>query len=160
LLLAGIDEAGYGPTLGPLCVGMSLFRVRDWSPGDEAPDLWKLLRAAVCTKATSAKRRIPIADSKALKLANDHKTKHPLVHLERGVPASLRALADDGVPDDEALFARLGARLESRPWYTGGPRPLPVAISAGQLAIAASRIAGSCEGAGVEMVDLRCLIVP
>ena len=82
LLLAGIDEAGYGPTLGPLCVGMTLFRVRDWEPGQEAPDLWKLLSGTVCKKPSDARRRIPIADSKALKLANDTKTRHPLVHLE------------------------------------------------------------------------------
>ena len=160
LLLAGIDEAGYGPTLGPLCVGMSLFRVRDWNPGEEAPDLWRMLDSAVCKKPTDARRRVPIADSKALKLANDSKTRHPLVHLERGVLAFLKGMADAAPGTDAELFARLGSVMESSPWYGGGATTLPVGTSEGELAIAASRIAGACEMAGVELLDLRCVVVP
>lgn len=160
LLLAGIDEAGYGPTLGPLCVGMSLFRVRGWGQGDVAPNLWKLMESAVCTKPSDARRRIPIADSKALKLANDSKTKHPLVHLERGVLAFLRAQADVLPATDAALFERLGAVMESSAWYEGEAISLPLGVSSGELAIAAARIAGASEAAGVELLDLRCMIVP
>ena len=160
LLLAGIDEAGYGPTLGPLCVGMTLFRVRDWNPGDEAPDLWKLLRAAICRKPNDSKKRIPIADSKALKLANDTKTRHPLVHLERGVLAFLRGMGGNAPAHDSTLFERLGAELEPMPWYCGEAAALPLGLTEGELAIAASRIAGACESAGVELLEMRCVIIP
>ncbi|MEX2217926.1 MAG: hypothetical protein WD749_04125 [Phycisphaerales bacterium] len=158
LLIAGVDEAGYGPRLGPLCVGLSVFRIRDWSPGDPAPCLWKLLKAGVCRKASDTRRRVPIADSKALKLANDNQRRHPLVHLERGVLALLRCL--ESAPDtDEALLAYLGAALEPAPWYAGPPVPVPVGQSAGEIAIAASRLAGALESAGVEVLELRCIAV-
>jgi hypothetical protein len=161
LLFAGIDEAGYGPTLGPLCVGMSLFRVRDWDTGQPAPDLWKLLDRAICKKPADARKRIPIADSKALKLANDSKTRHPLIHLERGVLAFLRSLAPcpDLPASDACLFGSLKAELETHPWYGTDPISLPVGSTVGELAIAASRLAAACEAAGVELLDLRCHIV-
>ena len=46
MLLIGIDEAGYGPRIGPLCLGYSAIRCREFAPG-EPPDLWKLLHPSV-----------------------------------------------------------------------------------------------------------------
>ncbi len=159
LLLAGIDEAGYGPLLGPLCVGMSLFRVRDWSPGDPAPDVWKLLSTAVCKKPSDTRRRLPIADSKQIKLANDCKTHHPLVHLERGVLAFLQSRDGRCCATDHELLDGLGAKVDAQPWYLGDPTLLPLASTSGQVSIAAARLAGACEEAGVELLDLRCIII-
>jgi ribonuclease HII len=139
---------------------MTLFRVRDWSPGDDAPDLWKLLRGAVCKKPNDTKKRIPIADSKSLKLANDTKTRHPLVHLERGVLAFLRGLTDQATAHDVTLFERLGAEMEPMPWYGGEATALPLGVTEGELAIAAARIAGECESAGVELLEMRCVMIP
>ncbi len=177
LVIAGIDEAGYGPMLGPLCVGCAAFRVERWSAGEEAPDLWVLLRDAVCREsapktrpsrgsrtrraAFGVPRRVAIADSKELKLANTVTTKHPLVHLERGVLAFLRAAgAEESPPDDERLFGLLGGRLEPREWYGGEPRTLPVGQTAGELAIAGGRLAAAMERAEVSCHGLRCEVVP
>ena len=49
LLYAGIDEAGYGPMLGPLCVGMSIFLVERHQEGTPPPNLWDMLEEAVCS---------------------------------------------------------------------------------------------------------------
>ena len=158
LVIAGIDEAGYGPWLGPLCVGLSVFRIPDWEPGRPAPCLWKLLKAGICRKAGDTRKRIPIADSKALKLANDNKAHHPLIHLERGVLGFLRALGGDPVSDAD-LFNRLDARLEDRPWYGGQPIPLPLGITRDSLGVSCNRIASALEQSGVEVLAMRCLTI-
>jgi len=45
LIYAGIDEAGYGPMLGPLCVAGSVFVLPDHDPAAGAPKLWSTLRS-------------------------------------------------------------------------------------------------------------------
>ena len=160
LLLAGIDEAGYGPTLGPLCVGMSVFRIHNWKRGDPAPDLWQLLSKAVCKKPSDAKGRIPIADSKQLKLSNDSKTRHPLIHLERGILSFLRWL--DHTPTTDAdLFQLLGAELhDTAPWYSGDPIAIPLGQTAGELSIVSAKLLAAMESAGIELVSLHTHIIP
>lgn len=159
LILLGIDEAGYGPLLGPLCVGAAAIRVGSWVPGDPAPDLWKLLAEAVCKEPREAKSRIPVADSKRLKLANSTATKHPLVHLERGVLTFLRntaGLGTDLPKTDLELFALLGVDLEPRPWYLGEASRVPVGTSGSALSIHANLLGGALERAGVEPLALWC----
>lgn len=169
LLVCGIDEAGYGPMLGPLCVGFVALRIRDAVLTEDTPDLWRALKAGICRKAGDRHKRIAIEDSKKLKLAKDLKTKHPLLHLERGVQAFLRCRAAvPGPPDlpapsppatDAELLVRLGAKLEQHPWYIGDPLAIPVALSPGEIAIAANQLAGALSGAGIDVIDLRCSLV-
>ncbi len=153
LIYAGIDEAGYGPMLGPLCVGLTVARVEAWTPETRTPpDLWRALKRAVCRKANDGRRRVAIADSKKLKLANDGK-RHPLTHLERGV-ASLMPGEFPG--DDLGLFDALGARLGEAPWYAGDPIPLPVAGEAAELRLARNAAARAQHEAGVTIEHARC----
>jgi hypothetical protein len=158
LLLAGIDEAGYGPTLGPLCVGFSLFRIQNWNPGDPAPCIWRLCKSGLCRKPSDSRKRLPIADSKALKLPNDVKGKHPLLHLERGVLAMLSCLGR-AAGNDQQLLAALGTGLPDAPWYGGPGLDLPVGSGPGQIAIAGNRVVAALESGGVELLDVRCVII-
>jgi ribonuclease HII len=183
LIYCGIDEAGYGPMLGPLCVGFSAFCFERWDPEAGAPDLWESLEAAVCRKARDSRSRIAVADSKKLKLSNQSKTRHPLTHLERGVLAFAGLLhcgagfqPAGGEPESEAesagkmpapqsfdtdtsLFDALGVHLEPHDWYAGDPVGLPLAGSRAQHAIARNKLALACEAAGIEPVALACIAV-
>lgn len=158
LVFAGIDEAGYGPTLGPLCVALAVFRVERWSLGQPAPNLWQLLNAAVAHAASGARHRIPIADSKRLKLPNDSAVRHPLIHLERGVLAMLGCMGLK--PDsDAALLASLDAAHSDEPWWQGPPIALPLARTAAQRDIDAALLASTMERAGVSLLALRCRVM-
>jgi hypothetical protein len=155
VLYCGIDEAGYGPMLGPLTVGLAMFAIEGWEPGEPAPDLWRSLDKAVCTTVRDPGRRIPIADSKKLKLANDNKRHHPCTHLERGVLAAL-ATTGDALPETDAdLLERLHTPLPDLPWYGGEPVPLPLGEPAETQRIGANLLASAMRGAGVRLVGLR-----
>src|SRR6185503_17179086 len=89
--IAGIDEAGYGPLLGPLVVSATAFEVIDapFTHESEAlPCLWRLLKAAVAKKTPARKGRLLIADSKVVHNLNEGNKL-----LERGVLAFLHTLA-------------------------------------------------------------------
>lgn len=159
LLYTGIDEAGYGPMLGPLCVARATLEVDSWSPGDPAPDLWSMLDQAVCKSKREAKSRIAVGDSKDLKLANSSVSRHPLHHLERGVLAFL--CSRDGVAprDDDGLFASLRAVHEPHAWYEGEPIGLPLGVSPEMLAIEGNMLRAAMSRAGVRLVDLRVRVI-
>lgn len=142
--------------LGPLTVGLAVFAVEGWRTGEPAPDLWGLMDRAVCRTVRGAGQRIPIADSKKLKLANDSKRRHPCTHLERGVLAALATQTDGGLPpDDTALLERLGASPSPLPWYRSEPVSLPLGEPEAAIRIASNLLAGAMRDAGVRLVSLR-----
>lgn len=161
LLYAGIDEAGYGPMLGPLCVGRSLFAIEDFDPTHGAPDLWSRLNHAVCRGRRDHGKRIAVDDSKKLK-GSKHSSIHPLHHLERGVLAFLgasRASLDwFETLTDEDVLTELGASMPSHDWYTGTTE-LPLGEDRGLLRIATSRLRRSMSDAGVICKSLACEII-
>lgn len=59
-LLMGIDEAGYGPNLGPFVMSSALFSVPDGSTSD----LWKALQTSVRKASQKADGRLVVDDSK------------------------------------------------------------------------------------------------
>jgi len=190
LIIAGIDEAGYGPTLGPLCVGMSAFAMPDPQIPSPTPDLWKLLDAAICRQPGRGGKvdslgRIAIADSKELKLSNSIRSAHPLVHLERGVLSFMRLLSTnnenslaDSVPlTDIELIDHLSLPVtttahhqqpsQSSPvlshlhrCYDGAPTALPLGESRGELLIKSAALVRACTHANIKLVELRTIIVP
>lgn len=118
----GIDEAGYGPNLGPLVMTAVVVEDREAiavEPGRKAtsaPDLWRDLAATV-DRAGGDTRRLWIDDSKAILRGGKGRDR-----LEAGCLAVLGAL---GVPPPrsiDGLFQALGAgsleESELEPWLT------------------------------------------
>lgn len=151
---AGIDEAGYGPLLGPLCVGCVVL-VGDGPAPETVPDFWKALRRGVCRSPRDRRRRVAVADSKKLKGAANESAGHPLRHLERGVLTFLRAGGADLPETDAALFEVLGCRVPDEPWYAS-TTPLPVAHAADEIRVAASQLRRAMDAAGVRCERLAC----
>src|SRR4051794_2016090 len=110
----GIDEAGWGPNLGPYVMTAVALRA--------APvNLWDVLAKAVRRAEDAADERVVIADSKAV-----YSTAKGLAQLERGVLSALGC-------DDKTLAALLRrlapqalGEIRNECWYRGTLR-LPVA---------------------------------
>jgi hypothetical protein len=161
MIIAGIDEAGYGPLLGPLVVSASAVEV----PGElihepeAAPCLWRMLRGAVAKKNAGAKGRLLVADSKVI-----HNLTEGDRFLERGVLAFARAADGEGaMPGSlEELLARFGCTnhaLESHPWYGGAKVGVPWLCEAGDLAIAGNVLASSLKAAGANVAAMRTAVL-
>lgn len=156
VVYAGIDEAGYGPMLGPLCVGFSAFLVD--AEESRVPDLLERLGSAVCGDLKSWRaaggRPIAVGDSKKLKLANSSVNRHPLFHLERGVLSLLMARGERPATDVE-LLDLLGSDLD-QPEHADASVSLPHACDAAELSIASNVLAEAMRRARVEPVQLGC----
>jgi hypothetical protein len=152
--IVGIDEAGYGPNLGPLVMTAVACRVPE---GLAAADLWDVLKTAVCQPPSTDRGRILVGDSKLV-----YSTARGLHDLELGVLSTL-APCRDGVPLDLAGYVewscqRSHPELRAEPWYAGTSR-LPLCVEAGPFADAAGRFRQTCASQGVVWGLVRGVVV-
>jgi ribonuclease HII len=117
MILAGIDEAGYGPLLGPLVVGCCAFELSDADPASEQlPCVWKRLKKLVSRNRTKNGKKLHVNDSKIVYAAETG-----LKELERSILALLAskgAESCDGVEELVQLTADHALDdLRVYPWY-------------------------------------------
>jgi ribonuclease HII len=141
--IVGVDEAGYGPNLGPFVMTSVACRVDD-ALTDAC--LWTALAPAVRRAADAADGRFAVDDSKAV-----YNTARGLAALEHGVLAAL--WRDDSTPLRSFLERFCAAptltELGAEAWYTGAGC-LPGHAPAEEVTIAAALFDGACAGAGVQ----------
>ena len=154
-VLVGIDEAGFGPLLGPLVVSSSTFALpRDLLGGD----LWKTLRKSVLDRRQKLAGRLLIVDSKKAK------TKlQGIKHLQRTCLACLKCLG--GQPKSVSDLLNLlcpdcAKRLGNYPWYQNIATHELSADDA-DIEIASGVFADDLDSNSIKLIELesRCLDV-
>jgi ribonuclease HII len=169
-VVIGIDEAGYGPVLGPLVVSSAAFDVAGCSTaafgcehlksqrGAVAPradaDLWELLGPAVARTRRGAAGRVLVADSKVV-----YRGGKGLADLECAV---LAFLASSGGPHRPSSFRELlrllcddADALCDAAWWSD--IPLPAAATQERID-AAAQLLGAAQG-GVRSLGLAAQVL-
>lgn len=148
--LIGIDEAGYGPNLGPFVMSAVACRV----PAHHADaDLWHVLRAAVRRPGEADDGRLLIGDSKEV-----YTPARGLMALETGVLAVL----PNSYPCLRDCLHSIGngshAALCGEAWYHGESR-LPLAATAEGILEAAQRLRACCAKRWVSLELVQSVII-
>jgi len=140
-LLAGIDEAGYGPHLGPLVVAAAALEFPHGALPD--PDLWETLGGHVRKTPAARDGRVLVCDSKlayapARGLANLERTVLGFLAAGGIRPATLAALLGAiAVPSSDSDPA--AETVAAEPWHRPATLALPMAATAEEIESAATR---------------------
>ncbi|MDD4889879.1 MAG: hypothetical protein PHU85_08090 [Phycisphaerae bacterium] len=166
-IVAGVDEAGFGPILGPLVIGATAWHVPAGGLGD---DLWQRLRGGVSKTPSRKFARLAINDSKKI-----YSAAKGLLELERGVLGTLatqpRAPGGESATNEPWTAPTFGQFLDrlapgwaeqaaAHPWYAGcGEFALPVESGQDDLATRINGLRVAMKrgnvfflGAGLELV--------
>jgi len=171
MIVAGIDEAGYGPTLGPLVVSVSVFRVHEpCAPEADAAalpdwqDLWTRLDGAVCRKPDGL--RIPVDDSKKLFHQNQKKGLQdleegvlPFIYLREGVlhrdfRSFLARVARRGSALGRRETTSPEAYLDEYPWYRERNLDMPIDTYPAVIRSRARKLREALEVSKIELLGL------
>ena len=154
-VLIGIDEAGFGPILGPLVVSSSSFLVQDHLL---TSDLWCVLRRSIAKKHKQLSGRLLITDSKKA-----YRKSLGIKHLQRTVLSTFRCLGKE--PATIADFIKLLCpdcleRLNGYPWYKD-VISREIFADGADITVASAVLADDLSSNGIKLLELksRCLDV-
>jgi len=154
-VLAGIDEAGFGPILGPLVVSSTAFSLPQ---NLLKADLWQIFRKSVACRRAHLAGRLLVADSKRA-----YHRKEGIKHLQRTVLAFLACFGKKPATLAE-LLAMLCPdcleRLNDYPWHRN-PEKYRIVTDEADIAIASNVLKDDLAVSGVKLLEIRscCLDV-
>ena len=153
-VIAGIDEAGFGPILGPLVVSGVKFLAPDTLA---AADWWELLAPAVSKTARKRDMALAIGDSKKL-----HTPAAGLTNLERGVLGVL-GMASPRTNSLRDLLGWLspatGEQMQRYPWYVDADVDLPTTCQPAAIRLRTKPFAAALAEKGMEFSAARSEIL-
>lgn len=163
--LLGMDEAGYGPNLGPLIIAITEWNV---SGRPELVDLYAALESVASREPDDRGGRLQVADSKVVLTG-----KRGLARLEATVLAAVGVLAKQNHAPPPTSFRQLWQLLansgpaafqltkreppawQHEPWFAENDLHLPHFEPKTDTHAHTQALYAACQSAGVE---LRCLI--
>ena len=156
MILAGIDEAGLGPAMGPLCVAAAIFAAPD---GTTPAAPWELLDGLVTAQKRGKAAPLLIADSKIAYAARG------MAGLEEAALSFLLACRNVENPDfsgssREKILAGCGSdqtlrHLAECPWYAGAEWQIP-AFGGGEKILSCAR---ALRDSPVQPLHLRARVI-
>ncbi len=154
-IVAGIDEAGFGPLLGPLIVSGVAFRVPDQRLGDS---LWDTLRATCAPAPERVGRRLVVADSKLVyrsrgRLAPLERTALVILAASGSRPTTWRALLDTVAPG-------AAGQLDRYPWYAASNADLPISEGVGDIGTQSNAVRRDAQHHGVSFLGVHSEPLP
>ena len=142
-LLIGMDEAGYGPNLGPLVFSATVWEVPD---DPRKIDLWEKFAGIIEQTPPAAGEHIQIADSKQVYTPArgfdnlEAGVLHAVTVWRNGNETQARAASARGAAATfrdlvRAIAIRPPEELDEEPWFAGIDQPLPApkAAALGQI---------------------------
>lgn len=158
-VLAGVDEAGLGPLLGPLTIGYSAFRV---PPGTS--DLWHALADVVDAEPRKEDRKLLVADSKVVFMRNARGARRlertALAFLAQCDPSRAHAADGAGLLRRTTQTAERPGALESEAWFAHLPESLPRDVERDALASDVECLGGALSRANVSLCTAGVRVLP
>jgi len=164
--LIGLDEAGYGPNLGPLTIaGCS------WMLESDSLDLYQILNQTVSPDSHRQNSRLQIADSKMVYQRGDLRSLElpvlaAIYAAYQTVPGNFRELIECLNPLNLSPNIKPRPIIETKPslppwqnvqdWQSTS---LPISCSITDVIATGKRLSHDCQAVGVSLKQLACLAI-